>query len=190
MSWTDNEYCQFNPMEVKEPPLRIARRQIGRYREDVIVVQMRHDCIHQHVERTFSRSGLEPIELTSDVERGNTDNPGNLAQPSQRFTMTNCALNRFARTGGFYQCLTLCEAAWRHVSDKPTMGIAARRPCRILRHFDDAIADRLRATAGQRKSHAELTDISLGYGVGFDDFHPNPRLEARKPLRSLPGAHF
>src|ERR1700704_5209004 len=167
-------------MKIKEPPLRIARRQIGRYREDVVVIQMRHDCIHQHVERTFPHSSLESIELTSDVERGNTDDPGNLAQPLQRFTMTNCTLNRFARTGGFYQCLTLCEAAWRHVSDKPTMGIAARRPCRILRHFDDAIADPLRAPAGHRKSHTRLADISLRYGVGFHDFHPSLRLEARK----------
>src|SRR3977135_1961160 len=103
MSWTDNEYCQFNPMEVKEPPLRIARRQIGRYREDVIVAQMRHDCFHQHVERTVPRSGLESIELTSDVKRGNTDDPGNLAQPFQRFTMTDRTLNRLARTGGLHQ---------------------------------------------------------------------------------------
>src|SRR4030081_3848383 len=104
--------------------------------------------------------------------------------------MTDCTLNCFARTAGLYQRLTLCEAAGGHVRDKPAMRIAARRPCRIFRHFDDAIADRLRATVGQRKSHARLADISLRYGVGFDDFHPKPRLEARKPLRSLPGPHF
>src|SRR3979409_1724682 len=104
--------------------------------------------------------------------------------------MTDYTLNRFARTSGLHQRLTFCEAAWRHVSDKPTMGIAARRPCRILRHFDDAIADRLRATAGQRKSRSELTDISLRYGIGFHDFDPNLCLEGRKPLRGLPGAHF
>src|SRR6266550_5759564 len=190
MSHPGNECCQFNPMKVREPLLWIARRQICGYREDVVVAQMRHDCFHQHVERTVPRSGLESIELTSDVKRGNTDDPGNLAQPFQRFTMTDCTLSRFARTGGLYQRLTLCDAARRHVSDKPTMGIAARRPCRILRQFYYAIADRLRATAGQREAHARLADIGFRHGIGFDDFYPNLRLEGRKPLRSLPGAHF
>src|ERR1700719_582416 len=151
--------------QVADSLLWIARRQICGYREDVVVVQVRHDCFHQHVERTVPRSGLESIELTSDVHRGNTDDPGNLAQPFERFTMTDCTLNCFARTGRLYERLTLGEAARRDVSDKPTVRIAARPPCRILGHFDDAIADRLHATAGQRKAHARLADIGFGYGI-------------------------
>src|SRR5205807_1870508 len=51
--------------------LRIPRCQIGRYRDDIVFAQVRHDSFHQHVERTVSRSRLESIELTSDVQRGN-----------------------------------------------------------------------------------------------------------------------
>src|SRR5882762_9061041 len=113
-------------MKLKAIALRIPRCQIGTYRHDIVVIQVRHHFFHQHVERTASRSGLESIELTSGVERGNSDDPWKLAQSLERFAMTDCALNRFAGTACLHQRLTLRDAATWHVSNEPGMRIAAR----------------------------------------------------------------
>src|ERR1700719_560821 len=154
-------------MKLTPIPLWSPRCQIGGYRDDVVVIQVRHHFFHQHVERTVSRSSLKSIELTCGVERGNSDDPWKLAQSLQRITMADCALNRFAGTACLRQGLALCDAATWHVGNEAGVWIAARRPRRIFRHFDDAIADRLGASARERKAHARLVYIRLWYGIGF-----------------------
>src|SRR5262245_47768571 len=55
----------------------------------------------------------------------------------------------------------------------------------ILRHRDDAIADRLHLATGLDETHATLADERLGYGRCLGHFGPPRRLQLGEPVCGL-----
>ncbi len=97
--------------------------------------------------------------------------------------MANCAWNGLACSAGGDQCLTLTDAAGRHVGDETGSGVAHFGPFQVLRHLDDAMADRL-GRAGLRGNQHPAGDMRFWDGVGFDDPDPRLRSQCGKVFRS------
>src|SRR5438552_823319 len=75
--------------------------------------------------------------------------------------VADAARHRLAVAAGRDQRLPALDAADRHVIDEPGARIAALRARLVLRHHDDAVADRLAAAAGRHEAHGAGADIGL-----------------------------
>src|SRR5438552_3908250 len=68
---------------------RWQRRDVRRYREDVVVGQLLHRLLHQLSIRPVSESIFHQIQLASDIDRMKTRNPRHVTQTLQRIPVTN-----------------------------------------------------------------------------------------------------
>src|SRR5882672_5234222 len=101
--------------------------------------------------------------------------------------MTDNASNRLARAAGRDQFFSFGDAACRNVSDKSGVRIAALCSVRVLRQFDNPIANRFVSAIRQWHAHEVLIDEGLRNTIGLDNCLPNFWFQARKPLAGLPG---
>src|SRR5882762_10791606 len=101
--------------------------------------------------------------------------------------MTDCALDCLARAARPHERLSLGDATRRNVSQKGGVWISIRGSDWIFRYFDDAMADRLRATARDHKTMARCSaDVSFRRRGGFDHLHPGHWLYCREIIGCLP----
>src|SRR6266481_9514170 len=96
-------------------------------------------------------------------------NRGHLGQAAERRAVTDGASNRFARAASCNQFFPFGDAAYRHVSDKSGVRIAALSSGWVLRQFDNPIANRFVSSTRQRHAHEMYVDESFRHVIGFDD---------------------
>src|SRR6266566_6173561 len=101
--------------------------------------------------------------------------------------MTDCAWDCLARAARPHECLSLTDATRGNVSQKGGVWISIRCSEWIFWYFDDAMADRLHATAWDHKTMACCSaDICFRRRVGFDHLHPGDRFYGREIIGCLP----
>src|SRR5258708_21475726 len=100
--------------------------------------------------------------------------------------MTDCALDGLAGAARLHERLSLSDATRRNVSQKGGVWISIRSSERIFWYFDDAMSDKLRATARDHKTMACCgADVCFRRRGGFHPFPPVNRLYFRGMIASL-----
>ena len=95
-----------------------------------------------------ARAVLDVVELADDVEQIAVRDRRHFAEAVQAFAVANGAGDGLAVAAGLDQFLALLDRARRHEVLKAGARIARLGPLLVLRHRDDAHADRLLAGAG------------------------------------------
>src|SRR5712671_7094957 len=91
--------------------------------------------------------------------------------------MTHHAGRGLATTAGLHQRLALGDAALRHIGDKASDRIAIDHRLLVVRHLDDAVAERLAAAGGMNEPLVAGSDEALRHCVGLYHLDPRPWFE-------------
>src|SRR5215510_10458330 len=143
--------------------LRLAAGDVGGDGDHVLQLEAGDDLLHR---RDLARAlaVLDVVKLAHDVGRRASADVRNVAAAVQVRVVAAHAWLRPASD----ERPALLQAALRHISGERRARIAILRTLEILRHFDDALADRFAAAVGRFSQHA-TGDEGLRHAIGLDD---------------------
>src|SRR5580692_6537664 len=104
--------------EVPSNGSRFQRRNIRRERDHVVLREFFNDQCHRLGSASLPRMLLEIVQLTYDIARRTTGNPGDQTQALKALAMTARAGNRGPRSPGFGERFALRDTSSRHIGHK------------------------------------------------------------------------
>jgi hypothetical protein len=99
--------------------------------------------------------------------------------------VTDAAWNGRAAAARGGKLLAARDAAIRHIGDEARAGIAIEDDFLVLRHLDDAVAQRLAAAVGMDQALVARADVGSRDSVSLDDANPRRRLDRGKIVGRL-----
>ena len=162
--------------------LRRQRRRIRCQIQHIFNAKFFDGGLHQRTSSSSPRAMFEVIELANDITRRAARDAGYRPQALKAGPVANAAWHRLAATAVGGERLTFLNAAWRHIRSETCASIPAYKLFQVIRHFDDALPDRLRFSC-LNGSQMETGNIGLGDGAGFHDAHNRSGFYGRKVCR-------